>query len=457
MRRRFLRPGELVPAGPRMWVVDRTQPVALLLDSVSGEQLALLEWSQTSAGSSPERRLVLGAGDGLWVQQHEGPLVLVGEEGALHGRYVSDTVLGAVSAHGAWCAPEPRAQDVAATSEAPPSDYRTSAQLRLARRDHATRTVYVDAPVQSLRAFNGDLYVEVETGAWSRRSLGTSTSWDLEVETSWLRLRADQDVPDQLSIQVHASDEAPPPPSSSSWRYRHLPSPSDLIRGDEAAFGPHAQTSDLDWFVGADRARTPHPDQLLAVAYETGTSRERWRLAIGFGEAAAVAATDRHLWVAVQHPPNGSYRPSSPISVVRLDADTGHFETLVDPGSIDVTDLGWPVGSPPVDAEDYTTFWRHRLSSLDAFWTDDNGHVGPLSEGLSDTRVDVVGAWPDTTLHITFSWTYRPGVRLRRIISLFDDLGRPEEPTYADIHIMEDLDTGHVPATPTSGPDFLDF
>ncbi len=312
--------------------------------------------------------------------------MLVGEEGALHGRYVSDTVLGAVSAHGAWCAPEPRTQDIAATPDAPPSDDRTSAQLRLARRDQVTRTVHVDAPVQSLRASKGDLYVEVETGARTRRSLGTSTSWDLEVDTCWLRLRADQDVPDQLSVEAHGGGEAPPPPGSSSWRYRHLPSPSDLIRGEEAAFGPHAQTSDLDWFIGADRTRTPHLDQLLAVASETGTSRERWRLAIGFGEAAAVAATDRHLWVAVQQPPNGSYRPPSPIGVVRLDADTGHLETVVDPGSIDVTELGWPVGPPPVDAEDYTTFWRRHLSSLDAFWTDASGHVGPLTEGLSDTR-----------------------------------------------------------------------
>ncbi|HEY0240633.1 MAG TPA: hypothetical protein VGC37_18535 [Friedmanniella sp.] len=433
--------------------------MALLLDASSGEQVALLEWSQAPAGSSPERRVVLAADVGLWVQQHGGPLVLVGEDGALHGRYVSDTVLGAVSAHGAWCAPEPRAQDIAATADAPPADYRTSTRLRLAGRDQVTRTVHVDAPVQSLRADGGDLYVEVETGAWTRRSLGTSTSWDLEVQTCWLRLRADQPVPDQLSIQAHGGGELPPPPESSSWRYRHLPDPRDLTRGDEAAFGPHAQTSDLDWFIGADRDRSTRPDQLLAVAYETGAARERWRLAIGSGGAAAVAvaATDRHLWVAVQQPPNGSYRPSSPIGVVRLDAATGHLETVVDPSSVDITELGWPQGSPPVDAEDYTTFWRRQLSGLDAFWTDASGHVGPLTEGLSDTQVEVVGAWPDTTLHVTFSWTHRPGVRLRRIISLYDDLGRPEEPTYADIHIMEDLDTGRVPATPTPGTDLLDF
>ncbi|MGI3781775.1 MAG: hypothetical protein ACRYG2_13460 [Janthinobacterium lividum] len=437
--------------------MDRTQPVALVLDSSTGEQLALLEWSQAPAGPSPEQRIVLAGEDGLWVQQHGGPLVLVGEDGALHGRYVSDTALGAVSAHGAWCAPEPRAQDIAVTPDAPPSDYRTSTRLRLARRDQLTRTVRVDAPVQSLRAFGGDLYVEVETGTWNRRNIGTPTSWDLQVETSWLRFRADQDVPDQLSIEAHSAETAPPPLDSPSWRWGHLPDPRDLTDDNAHAVRAHAQTPGLDWFVGADRAPIPRPEQLFAVAYETGTARERWRLTVGVGEAAAVAATGCHLWVAVQHPPDANYRPSSQISVVRLDADTGHVETVVDPGSVDITDLGWSTGPPPVDAKDYTSYWRQRLSSLDAFWTDDTGHVGPLSEGLSDTRVEVVGAWPDTTLHVTFSWTHRPGVRLRRIISLYDDLGRPDEPTYAEIDIMEDLDTRCVPGPPTPGTNFLDF
>lgn len=68
-----------------------------------------------------------------------------------------------------------------------------------------------------------------------------------------------------------------------------------------------------------------------------------------------------------------------------------------------------------------------------------------------------MGSWPDTTLQITFAWTRRPGVRLRRVIPLYDELGRPEEPRYANVHLMEDLDTGNVAAAPFSGSDHLDM
>ncbi|MGI3785003.1 MAG: hypothetical protein ACRYG2_29950, partial [Janthinobacterium lividum] len=409
-------------AGARVWVVDRVQPVALVLDSTTAERLALVGWSQTPAGPSPERRVVLAGEDGLWVQQQGGPVVLVGPDGGLGGRYVSDAVLGAVSAHGAWCAPEPRAQDIAADPDAPPSDYRTSARLRLARRDRVTLSVHVDAPVQSLRAVDGDLYVEVETGSWTRRSLGTATSWDLEPETSWLRLGSDRDVPARLSTTSHGCS-APPLAEPWGWRHHHLPDLRDLTgEGDGDAAPPHAQTSGLNWFVGADRAARSYPEQLFAVAYEPGTTRERWRLPLGSGQVAAAGATGDHLWVAIQQPPNGSYRASSPAAVVRVDAVSGRLDTVVSPDSVDITELSWPIGPPPVDAEDYTSYWHHHLGSLDAFWTDESGHVAPLTEGLSGTRVDIVGTWPDTTLHITFDWASRPGTRLRRVVALYDDL-----------------------------------
>jgi hypothetical protein len=451
--RRFLRPGVLVVAGPRLWVVDRVQPVAAVLDLATEEQVALVGWPQVPAGPAPEGRVVLAAEDGVWVQQPAGPVVLVGEDGTPSGRYVSDTVLGAVSAHGAWCAPEPRAQDVAATSDAPPSDDRTSSLLRLARADQVTRTVPVDAAVQSVVAVDGDLFVEVETGSWTRRSLGTPTSWDLEPETAWLRLRADQEVPDRLGRTAHASD-APSRADRGRWRYGRLP---DLTDPDDRPAEPHARTPGLDWFVGWDGGSATEEDRVVALGLQADGPTELLRLPLGGGSVVAVVASGDQVWVAVEQRPRGSYRPSGPTAVLRIDASTGNVDTVVGPDSVDITALGWPVGPPPVDADDYVAYWQRHLSSLDAYWTDESGHVHPLSDGLSDTRVDVVDAWPGTTLHVTFGWTRRPGVRLRRVVALYDDLGRPDEPLYADIHIMEDLETGHVPAGPAPGARHLDF
>ena len=55
------------------------------------------------------------------------------------------------------------------------------------------------------------------------------------------------------------------------------------------------------------------------------------------------------------------------------------------------------------------------------------------------------GGWPNMRLVITFRHARRPGLLLRRTLELFDEAGGPVSHTYADIHLMEDLDTGGIP------------
>ena len=134
-----------------------------------------------------------------------------------------------------------------------------------------------------------------------------------------------------------------------------------------------------------------------------------------------MAGTRDHLWIVVEQTRHAPYSPSGPVAVLRVDATTGHAETVLAGGSVDVTALAWPEGPPPVDADDYARFWQRRLGGLDAYWTDETGAVGPLSAGMSDPRVEIVGAWPETALHITFRWSQRPGLRLRRVVALYDE------------------------------------
>ena len=457
-RRRHLRPGPLVVVGDVVWLVDEVQPVAAVLDATTGALAAVTGWPEVPAGPRPNERRVFAADDGLWVQQPGGRLALIGVDGLRAGHHVSDLRLSAVSAHGAWCAQAPRSQDIAATRDAPPADYRGGGELRLAPADELTRSVWVDAPVQSIRAVGGDLYVEVETGQWSRRSLGTPTSWELLTDTSWLRLGGNEPVPTTLS-RAHHAGAAPARPENRVGRHRVWLDLPDLSgRGDGQLSVPDQRAGGLDWYVGWDDTSPKRPRQVLAVAVETDTRTERWRIRLGDGAAVATAATHRHVWVAVQEPRNtATYSASTPVTVLRIDVGTGEVESVVAADSVDVTDLCWPMGEPPIDANDYAAFWRQRLSGLKAFWTGQDGTVRPLSEGLSDSRVDIVGTWPDTCLHVTFAWTRRPGIRLRRIIPLYDNLGRPEEPEYADIHVMEDLETGHVPPDAQPGAGYLDM
>jgi hypothetical protein len=72
--------------------------------------------------------------------------------------------------------------------------------------------------------------------------------------------------------------------------------------------------------------------------------------------------------------------------------------------------------------------------------------IAPLADGLRDGQARLVGSWPDTELEWTFALATRPGLRLRRRVPLYDELGRVSEPEHASIHLMEDLDTGGVPS-----------
>lgn len=92
------------------------------------------------------------------------------------------------------------------------------------------------------------------------------------------------------------------------------------------------------------------------------------------------------------------------------------------------------------------------FSHLDEYWHDEQGRKGPLSRGLRDPQVDVVGEWPDTRVEVTFRHPQFSQGRMRRTILVFDSAGRIAPNEYAAIHLMEDLDTAPM-AEPWLGAD----
>ncbi|PQZ93644.1 hypothetical protein CQ018_08245 [Arthrobacter sp. MYb227] len=98
-----------------------------------------------------------------------------------------------------------------------------------------------------------------------------------------------------------------------------------------------------------------------------------------------------------------------------------------------------------------------QFRDADHYWNTENGTTVPLSNGLSQTEVNVVGSWPESTVILTFNYRYRPGVRLRRTLRVFDDSGRVQLNPYASIHLMEDLDTKDLPALSEARGGFLDI
>ncbi|CCH89200.1 conserved protein of unknown function [Modestobacter italicus] len=463
--RRYLRPGLFSLIHERLWVVDEEQPVAVVLDVETGVALTTVAWPELpppAQESWPSGWQVRPAIEGLWVHRSGGPLLLVDETGVHSGHLSNGRTLGAVSAHGAWCLPDRPAQDIAATEDAPPRGRDGLHQLFVVHPQRTTATVLVDAPVHAARSQDGDMYLQVETGRWTRRNLGTLDSWDLIPDTAWLRLPAADPLPDRLSLSTHRSE--PPrtahhrPDDGSGRRTGSLWLPQ-LSHGqdppDPWATEPEPNGG-INWYagwVGRGRNRT-----VAVVAIDSDTSTERFRLDLGRGTARAVTATPGWLWLALEQPrPHATYSTPAPIALIRVRADDGAVKAVLPANSVDVSEHCWSLPAPPVDAADYTAFWKRRFANLDHYWIHADGRVTPLTDGLSGSRVDVVGAWPDTALHITFDYAARPGRRLRRIVPLFDELGRPTSPEYAEIHLMETLDTKDLPdGSAPSDSDCLD-
>ncbi|MCZ2821324.1 hypothetical protein O2V63_13345 [Modestobacter sp. VKM Ac-2977] len=451
-----------MPVGERIWVIDEVQPVAVVLDAGTGALQTVVAWPQVPPPVAENWRgswQVRPAADGLWVQQPGGPLALVTEDGFRSGHLTTGLTLGGVSAHGAWCLPDPPVQDIAAREDTPPPGGGGVHQLLVAHPERTTRSVYVDSPVHGARSIDGDLYLQVESGRWSRRNLGTEDSWVLEPETTWLHLPAQDPIPPRLSLTTHTSaaprgeqvlDLEGGRQHTSGW----LRLPGSSERRQTPSWST-ATPRGITWYAGRDRE---HPGRdVAAVAWDPASGTELSRTRLGPGMVRAMTATQDWLWIAIEGPRNfATYSDPSPTRLVRLRADGGRFETVLPPDTVNITDNCWPLPPEPIDAADYTAHWRERLTDLEHYWTHSDGRRGPLTGGISNSSVAVVGSWPNTELHVTFAHALRPGHRIRRIVPLFDELGRHAAPEYAAIHLMETLDTEDLPNTAPMDADYLD-
>lgn len=119
---RALRPDLLFSSETDLWLVDESQPVAVVVDGGSGAVLHTLAWPQVPPGrrqDSPRR--AVHDGTALWVQEDgEGPLVRVGLRGIEFAVWTHGPGLAACGPTAAWCAPRPHGQELLAGEGANP-------------------------------------------------------------------------------------------------------------------------------------------------------------------------------------------------------------------------------------------------------------------------------------------------------------------------------------------------
>jgi len=435
---RFLRPGFLAPVGDRLWIVDQFWPVAAVLDPVAGEIVRLVSYSELPPPLPSFARWffgwrALGTSAGLWIQPYPtAPVALINESGLVHANYSSGTRLQVATAAGAWCAaylPEVSTP----SQDAQAGRCREAAEMLLIRPDKSRATVPLHGRPQQFRAGDsGDVYVMVDAGRVG------------DTEETWVRLPASGSDPEQIAIGTPGS---PLPEPLDRWCNGFLgagtPWHSPPFRDS-----PGILVGGLRWALGCDQQRIPELWP-IATGHEPDSSIEQRRLTLGRGYVIAAAAADRYLVVALLRCPRIDLYHRGPVELIRIDTQTNHVETLVPPASVDITERCWPLPPKPIDADSYAEHQRRALADLDT-WVYPLGGDGtyptePAVEGMSDLRTELVGNWPDTNVRISFSHPDYPGLRLRKTIPIFDELGRQYPPQDVDVDLMENHATGHWP------------
>ena len=98
--------------------------------------------------------------------------------------------------------------------------------------------------------------------------------------------------------------------------------------------------------------------------------------------------------------------------------------------------------SPGLDAQQFEHDQLDRLRG--AFlggWGTPEGGTTPFIEGVTFDVIEVRGEFPDRVIVALFHAMDRPGIQFGRQWGLYDELGNPVDHEYADIGLMEDVES----------------
>lgn len=411
---RALQPSCLVNLTSGLWVIDAFQPVAAIVDPVTGAVRSVVSWPQVPPPQvSSYRPVVFGDGDCLWLQYEVGSAVVrIDSSGVRAAGWVgpsySEQRLSAVGPGEAWCTTPPPPPEYAPIGQGP-GDFLGYGELRRVDADGHVETVVVGRGVQQLQATAGGLMVGAVSSSWTGRR------WDQEQEqihrgTRWYRLPWGEPPPAQLQ-EAHAV----------TGRYIPARVPDLMAMSSQLwnGQGPPAQTEGLDWFVERRQEAVNGPlweRMQVSALDESRTVVASWDLSDG--SVLAVTPVGECVVVAVARERKNSPRGSRDrvIDVVRLDPRDGSRRDLVLGGTVDVSEYCWPLGPPPVEVDSCIEHCRRETVQ----------RVDRLRQaGAQDLEVSAVGQWPHSMVETTMTVPARAGVRMRLRVPLFDELGRP--------------------------------
>jgi hypothetical protein len=452
---RALRPTRLVGLPSGLWALDVVQPVAAVLDPSTGEVRRLVSWRDVPAppvhgGGWPPPR-VCSDGEGLWIQhERSGPLVRVTVDGVVAAVWTGGLHLAVAGPGAAWCAQWASTQEVISGESWHGGPTGPDSLLHVSA-SGSTRLVRTEGRVRNVYATDDAAWVALDVEPWSLRELGAGTA-EVVWSTGWLRLPWGEPPPETVLATQNATPDGPPEAGLLAHEVRRVLAWQDLEAAADAASG------EWSWWVGwpaGQRSAQGNRRQVVATAARVGGDGRHFALGAGVVYAVAQVEGDG-LAVAVARGPFTGPHCDAQVDLLRLDAGSGSVTVLAPAGSIDVTTLCRPTVARPLEAGSYEARVLASYGDLDAAWVGPD-RTRPLAVGMSAARARLVGLWPSTQLERTFAFDGRPGLRLRRLVPLYDELGRIAEPEFTDIHLMEDLETGALPPASEAVDGVLDI
>ncbi|GAB3460255.1 hypothetical protein AB1207_07865 [Kineococcus endophyticus] len=452
---RPLRPTRLLSLDSGLWALDETQPVAAVLDRRTGRVERVVGWSQVPPEPAPTPwppPRLLPDGPAFWTHPDgEAPLVRIGPGGVELAVWTHGLRLAAVGPDGAWCAPPPPPQDVVRSAQGRPGwGLQPSQLLHVARRGTPRRT-NVPAPVRAAQAEDSGFFVALDAEPWHLEPLGADLHevvWD----TAWYRVPWGADVGEEL-LDVAEPVAEGPPVRTEDGRGTHSWLDPWSAGGDRHGVRLEGARWGFGWRADGAAAAT---GDLVAVVHNADGNPVR-RIAMGRGTTTSAAlvgtGSGERLVVAVRRDAPGVLAP--PVDLLTVHR-SGDVTPLLGGAEVDVSGHVRPLVDRPLEAGSYLRQVLATYGRLEEHWRTDAGLL-PLVDGLSAARARLVGDWPDTVLEWTFEHPERPGVRLRRRVPLFDELGRITPPDSAAEALREDLLTGHVPPLDAARRGFLDL
>lgn len=430
---RSLRPSTLVTTFDAVWALDGFQPVAARLDPADGTVLGVVAWPELAAPPPGRNRSPVTAGAHIWVQYGE-VLARLGEGGVRQTEAVPSLSLLIAGGPGAWLAEVPHIavgeRDSDGTWRPPPLP--PIGRMVMASPDGDRRELLLDRPVRTLGADPDGLLVTVSERPPEAITEGRGERFDYHRVTFRLPW---SDLPTRPISCIDRTPVTPPHPTA---LVSLAANPGDRWSVGGLWFGG------LWWSAGCDVSGPRAERPLVAVGVDSDGT-ERARVPLGTGDVCARLRVGDHIWFTLRHGRRQHVDFGDPVEIVAFCPHSREVTQVLAGDSVDITGRGWPLQPEPPGSVEHARRWWSRFNTFDVYGRDQTGATRPLAYGMTDVHASLEGTWPDRAVRVTFRHPHYPDGLLSRRIPLFDELGRAIDPEYADIGLMEDLDTRFLP------------